>query len=214
MIKRTFCLSVILFTFVSVQAQIGDTTAGWTLKKIAEKTKQYSTIKVEFIYHFDNEKSKIHESKDGDILIQGNKYRMNIPGQLIINDGVTSWTYLKDAEEVTIKNYKETKESISPQKIVSDYNKDFKPKLIKEYSENGKRLMLIDLTPKVTRSFYKVRVVVDKNALQIKSTEFYEKDGTRFSYEVKKLTPNVKTDVKTFSFDVKDYPGVEVNDMR
>ena len=48
----------------------------------------------------------------------------------------------------------------------------------------------------------------------LKSSEFFEKEGNKFSYEINKLTPDIKIDAKMFSFDPKDYPGVEVNDMR
>ena len=212
--KKIFFVLFFLLPFFSIHTQVKDTTAKWILKKISNKTKQYTSVKIEFTYKLENGKSKISEQKDGDIVIQGNKYRLNIPGQLIINDGTTVWTYLKDAEEVTIKNYKETKESITPQKILSDYNKDFKPKLIREYTENGKKYMIIDLTPSTPRSFYKLRIVVDKSMQQVKSSEFFEKEGNRFSYEIRKLTPNVKIDDKMFSFNPKDYPGVEINDVR
>jgi len=212
--KKNFILIFLVISFCSLKAQMADTTASWILKQISEKTKKYTSVKIEFTYTFENQKNKISEVKDGDIIIQGNKYRMNIPGQLIINDGITVWTYLKDAEEVTINKFKETKESITPQKILSDYNKDFKPKLIREYIDKGKKYMVIDLTPLIPRSFYKVRVIIDKVLQQVKSSVFYEKEGNKFSYEVKKLTPDVKIDDKMFSFDPKDYPGVEINDMR
>ena len=212
--KNNLIVIIFLLSFFSAKAQIKDTTAKWILKQISDKTKQYTSVKIEFTYKYENEKNKISEVKEGDIIIQGNKYRMNVAGQLIINDGTTVWTYLKDAEEVTINKFKETKESITPQKIISDYNKDFKPKLIREYTEKGKTYMIIDLTPNISRSFYKVRIIVDKGLQQVKSSVFFEKEGNKFSYEVKKFIPNVKIDDQMFSFDPKDYPGVEINDMR
>jgi len=212
--KNNLILIILLFSIFSTKAQIKDTTVKWILKQISDKTKQYTSVKIEFTYKYENEKNKISDVKEGDIVIHGNKYRMNVAGQLIINDGTTVWTYLKDAEEVTINKYKETKESITPQKIISDYNKDFKPKLIREYTEKGKTYMIIDLTPNISRSFYKVRIIVDKGLQQVRSSVFFEKEGNKFSYEVKKLIPNVEIDDNMFSFDPKDYPGVEINDMR
>lgn len=212
--KKLLIILILVLPVTEVYSQISDTTAKWMLRQISARTKTFNCVKIEFNYRFENEKSKITEIKKGDITIKGNKYIMNIPGQTTINNGTTVWTYLPDEKEVTIKNFKETKESITPQKILCDYEKDFRPKLIREYIEKGKKYSVIDLTPKTARSFYKIRIIVDQVKKEIVSSTFYEKEGNRFTYEIIKLTPDIKADDEMFTFDTDKYPGVEVNDMR
>lgn len=212
--KKLLIILFLALPLTEIYSQISDTTAKWMLHQISSKTKTFSSVKIEFNYRFENEKSKATETKKGDITIKGNKYIINIPGQTTINNGTTVWTYLPDEKEVTIRNFKETKESITPQKILCDYEKDFRPKLIREYSEKGKKYSVIDLSPKVARAFYKIRITVDQEKKEITSSTFYEKEGNRFTYEILKLIPDVKTEDKMFTFDPDKYPGVEVNDMR
>lgn len=203
-----FILSFSLFS------QSKDTTAKHILWLVSNKTKSYKSYKIEFLIKFETNKKILKETKEGTVIIKDNKYKLSLDDQIIFNDGKTLWTYLPEQEEVTIQNFKESDKSFTPQKIISGYTKDFTPKLIKEYNENGKNYMTIDLTPIKSQSYYKVRLIINKDQLQIKSSVFYEKDGSKYRYEFNKVTANVTVNDSDFVFNLKDYPRVEVIDMR
>jgi outer membrane lipoprotein-sorting protein len=42
----------------------------------------------------------------------------------------------------------------------------------------------------------------------------FDKNGNKYTYQIKTFTPNVKVPETTFAFDAKKYPGVEVVDLR
>ena len=80
----------------------------------------------------ENKAENINESKDGTIYIKGDKYNLDISGQNVISDGKTIWTYIKDADEIHINNVNPDDESLSFNKLLTNYNKDFRSKLIRE----------------------------------------------------------------------------------
>ena len=60
----------------------------------------------------------------------------------------------------------------------------------------------------------KVRLAIDKAAKTIQSATVFDKNGNRYTYEIKKFTPNVELNDAFFAFDTKKYPGIEVVDLR
>ena len=78
---------------------------------------------------------------------------------------------------------------------------------------NGKPMQEVELTPiDKTKAFHKVLVYVDKSV--INTTKVFEKTGNRYTYSVNNMTTNGNIADATFNFDAKQYPGVEVVDLR
>jgi outer membrane lipoprotein-sorting protein len=163
----------------------------------------------------ENTTKKINEVKTGNIIVKGDKYRLEITGQTVICDGKTVWTYIKDANEVNIDNMKTDDDAINPTKLLNMYEKNFTYKLIKEATVNGKYVQIIDLKPIKGKKYYKVRLTIDKALLQIVSSVVFDKNQTTtYTYLVTKFTPNFPVTDAGFTFNKASYPGVEVNDMR
>ena len=71
----------------------------------------------------------------------------------------------------------------------------------------------VELTPiDKTKAFHKVLVYVDKSV--ISTTKVFEKTGNRYTYSMNNMTTNGNIADATFVFDAKQYPGVEVVDLR
>lgn len=212
--KKTLILILSIFIIQLTQAQVTDNTAKGILDKVAAKNKAYSSLKIDFTYSLQNPKTKTNESKKGILFMKGKKVRLEMAGQIIINDGKTVWTYIADAEEVTINNFEENSESISPTSLLSNYNKNFKPKFIKEIKKGVKTIQIIDLTPIKSNSYYKVRLEIDKNSMQIESSTVFDKNGSTFTYTINKMTANTLVDELKFTFRKSDFPKAEINDLR
>ncbi|HAH57210.1 MAG TPA: gliding motility protein, partial [Bacteroidales bacterium] len=72
------------------------------LDEVSARTKSYKTIRIEFEYTMVNKAQNINDSFKGVLISKGDRYKLTFSGQDIISDGKTSWTYLKDANEVQI----------------------------------------------------------------------------------------------------------------
>ena len=192
----------------------GDKKSREILDRLTAKTEAYSSVSVEFAYKMKNEDADIDEQTFGKLTVMGNKYILNIAGQKVICDGTTIWTYIEDAEEVQINSLEDSEESISPSKLLSSYNDDYRSKFIQEDFMCGTQVHIIDLTPIEGKSYFKVRLVIDKIKDQLLEVTIYDKNGSTYSYIISKFLTNQPVNESDFTFNKKDYPGVEVVDMR
>jgi len=217
--KRFYTLLILLSGIVTLKGfgqATNDPDAKKVLDGVSTKFKTFKTVKATFTYKVENAAGKVLSSKTGSVSMKGTKYRVTIVGQEIFCDGINVWTYDKSANEVTITKLDNTSNTLTPQKLFTNfYDKDFLYKLNGEKKQGTKMLQEIEMTPTdKSKPFHKVYVYVDKTGKTLSSTKVIEKSGTRYSYTVNTLTPNGTIEDKQFVFDAKKYPGVEVVDLR
>jgi outer membrane lipoprotein-sorting protein len=201
----------LLFSSVSVLAQLNDNSKA-IVNGVAKKTKSYKTIKIGFTFKTtDKGKTKVDR---GSIWIKGTKFLFNFNKQIIVCNGVTQWTYLQESNEVSISNANADQESINPGSILNDYGKKYKTKLIKETSERGKQVQIIDLYPIKASSVANIRLTIQKNIQQITKMMIVEKGGGIYEYLISSFIVNQPINDAVFEFNPKKYPNVEINDLR
>lgn len=184
------------------------------LDQVIEKNESYENIEVEFTYKMENLEASINESTNGTLLVKGDKYRLNIEGQVMVCDGNNLYTLLIDDEEVMINSIEEDTDAITPNNLLSSYKTSYKCKYLKEDKYKGQIVQIIELTPLKGRTFTKIKVVIIKELRQILSFSIYDKNGSMYSYIIDKFTTNTKLDSKAFIFNESDYPDFEIVDMR
>jgi outer membrane lipoprotein-sorting protein len=184
------------------------------LKQVSEKTKSFQSIKITFTYNMDNPSAKVHETESGVLVVKGDKYKLDIAGQKVITDGNTSWTYISEANEVQINSVEEDPNALTPTKLLTSYSEDYKSKLANEITKDGRALYVIELKPNAEKNFTSVELQIDKELYRIMRIAIQDKSGNTFSYMVNKWETNVAVNDSDFTFNAKDYPGVEVIDMR
>lgn len=184
------------------------------LDQVIEMNDSYDNIEVEFIYKMENPDAGINESKSGVLLVKGNKYRINIDDIVVISDGVNLYNLLVEDEEVMINSVEDNSDAITPNNLLNSYKESYKCKFIKEDKLNNRTVQIIELTPLKGRTFSKIKVVIIKDLRQILSFSIFDKNGSMYSYNILKFTPNTKLDPKAFIFDKDDYPNFEIVDMR
>lgn len=221
MIIKKLLSSLFLLSAISCYAQTqylgkSDPDAKKILDNVSAKFKTYKSVSAHFTLKIENSSGKVMGTKDGTVSMKDSKYRISVSGQEIYSDGNNIWTYDKSANEVQITKFDPSANSITPQKMFTNfYDKDFLYKLNGETKQGKKTLQEIELTPTdKTKSFFKVIVEIDKNSKSIESTEIFEKTGDRYFYTVTSMKENINMPPGLFVFDVKDYPKVEVVDLR
>ena len=217
--KKIFTLlTLAIFSISAVNAQKTagsyDPAAKKMLDAVSAKFKTYKTVQGKFSLKIENAAGKALGTKTGTVYMKGNKYRISVTGQEIFSDGSNVWTYDKSSNEVTINKIDPTANSITPQKLFTNfYDKDFLYKLNGPTKIGTKTLNEIELTPvDKTKPFHKILLYVDNG--NITTTKLFEKTGNRYTYSTTSLTPNGNVPDATFVFDAKKYPGVEVVDLR
>lgn len=221
MMKKMYSSLVFLFVIiVSSYAQApngmgkSDPDAKKILDAVSAKFKNYKSVQAKFLLKIENAAGKVVGNKKGTVYMKGNRYRVSIPGQEIYSDGSNTWTFDKSANEVTINKIDPAANSITPQKLFTNfYDKDFLYKLNDDVTVNGKKMQEVELTPiDKTKAFHKV--LLDISNSTINTTKVFEKTGNRYTYSISSMVTNSVIQDDTFVFDASKYPGVETVDLR
>lgn len=192
-----------------------DPKALQTLEAMSNKYKTFPAFECNFSYTMTNDVEKINEEFKGKVTVKGDKYRLSLPEQEVINNGSTIWTYLPEAKEVNIDNYEPSSEDVNPSKIYDIYKKGFKYLYLQDKTEGGVLCEEIDLVPeKKDAQYFKIKMLISKKDKSIQSWTMFDKGGNRYKYTITKFVPNVKVEDTFFNFDLKKYPGVEPIDLR
>jgi outer membrane lipoprotein carrier protein len=219
-VKKLIIFAAFLSGGISAFAQQEETVdakANSILQSLSKKTKSYKSIKAEFTIVSYSKDKKPTDTQNGALTVKGAKYKLDIKNQVVICDSSTTWTYLKDANEVQINNVDPSdKNALTPNNIFTIYEKGFKTHFESEEKSGAFTLAIIDLYPKhpEKEKYHTLKLTINKDKDQITEVKVMLKDGTMMTYVIKTFTPNGDLSNSTFTFNAKDYPGVEVEDLR
>ena len=203
-----------MFIAISVSAQY-DPKALEILEAMSKKYKSIPAFEANITCNLSNDVDKVNEEFKGKITVKGDKFRMALPEQEVINNGATIWTYLPEAKEVNIDNYDPASEDINPSKIHEVYKKGYKYLYLQDKTEGGVLCEEVDLVPeKKDAQYFKIKMFINKKEKTVQSFTLFDKGGNRYKYTISKFVPNAKVEDSYFTFDPKNYPGVEVIDLR
>jgi outer membrane lipoprotein carrier protein len=214
MMKKFFLALLLTFVGTLSYSQY-DPKALETLEAMSAKYKAITAFEANLTTGLTNESEGVKEEFNGKITVKGDKFRLLLDDQEIINNGTTVWTYLPSAKEVNIDNFDPGADDINPSKIFDMYKKGFKYLYLADKTENGVLCEEIDLVPeKKDAQYFKIKMMISKKDKSIMSWTMFDKSGNRYKYSITKFVSNLKVDDSFFTFDPKKYPGVEVIDLR
>jgi outer membrane lipoprotein carrier protein len=208
-------LAIILLVLVKVTFAQYDPKALEILNAMSKKYKSIPAFEANISYTLTNETEKINEEFKGRIAVKGNKFKLVLPEQEVINNGTTVWTYLPEAKEVNIDNYDPSSDDLNPSKFYEIYKKGYKYMYLEDKTEGGVLCEIVDLVPeKKDAQYFKVRMNIVKKDKSIQSWTMFDKGGNRYKYTITKFVSSPALSDNLFTFDAKKYPGVEVVDLR
>jgi len=200
--------------YSSVQAQY-DPKAKEILDAMSAAYQEIGAFESDFSYSMENSDQSISEDFEGEITVKGDKFRLKMGGQEIINDGSTVWTYLEEVNEVNIDDYSPDEGDISPTQIYNAYKRGFKYTYLEDETIDGKSYQVVDLVPENNdNQFFKIRLHIAKDDKTLKKWRIFDKNGTRYTYEIDNFNPQASVTDELFTFDTSQYQGVEIVDLR
>jgi outer membrane lipoprotein-sorting protein len=224
--KKILTLTAIFISIIinSAFAQ-KDADAQKILTALSKKYKSYDLIKADFSFMLEDQQAGIKQTQTGTLVSRpkANKFNVTIYNpddkatvtQEIISDGKSQWTYVKKDKEVELSDVDHSEDNLNPAQLFTIYEHGYKYLYTGDQKVDGKVCQVIDLTPEDSKKpFFKVRLTIDKAKKQIYSALIFDKNGNRYTYIIRTLTPNPKVPETIFTFDKKDHPGVEVVDLR
>ena len=201
-----FCLFMVLPFFLSSQ---DDNKAVELLDKMSDNYKKMKGFTSSFTYSMNNLNEDIQDSFEGKISVRNEKYILFIEGQKIINDSKTVWTYIEELNEVTISEFDPSEQEISLSNIFEIYKVGFSYK----YLGVKEDLSMVEIYPEdEDKSYYKILFKINSYNL-LESFTVYDNSNSLYIYSINDFVEE-ELDATLFSFELENYPDIEVIDFR
>lgn len=185
------------------------------LDAMSEKYQNIDAFKAKLVYKLENPSERLNETFRGEITVMGEKYRLKIGEQEIINNGSTIWTYLQEVNEVNVDNYYPEDDPMAPAKIYTIYREGYKYSFVEEKKQKGNVVQVVDLEPdNKDEPFFKIRLTIDKEDRTLLNYKVFDKNGNRYLWTVSDFDPTLKLAASHFEFNPSDYKDVEIIDLR
>jgi outer membrane lipoprotein carrier protein len=208
-------ISAILLLLLFSQNVIGqnDPEAIKILDKFADNALKSPSISMKFRLITTNQTDNTNDTLAGSVVLSKDKYKLDLPDNIVWFNGETFWSYLPAEKEVTITraDKKDNTFPNRPSLIFSMYKKGYKSRLIEEKTDS----YIIDLYPEDIKSdLLRVRLSIGKALLNLISLEYKKRDGIIVTLHVNEYDLKAKPDPGTFIFQPGKFKDVEVIDMR
>ena len=202
---------VILFVFMSILLTFNalsqnDPKAVTILDKFSSAASSAPSVSMKFLLVTVDQMQNTKDSLTGSVILCKDSYKLELPDNIIWFNGETSWSYLPDEQEVTVTkpNKKDNSFQSQPSLIFSMYKKGYKSRLVEEKQDS----YTIDLYPvDIKNDIIRVRLVIEKPSLVLKSFEYKKRDGIIITLLVNDY------DLKGVPAQEK-YKDADINDMR
>ena len=206
---------LILFVItISVNA-LAQNKANTLLNEVSEKVKSYDNISLDFKYTLENTSENIKQETKGDVVMQGDKYRLNILGVTRLFDGQTLYAISAEDEEVTISSDNDDEnDAITPSKMLSFYEDGYSYSLDITQNINGRKIQYVKLTPIDSNSEIKNLLLgIDAQTKHIYNLIQLGKNGTKTTLVVNSFKTNQALSKSLFTFDANKYKDYYINKL-
>ncbi|MGJ5642378.1 LolA family protein [Formosa sp. S-31] len=211
---KSLILSIAL-CFTVIGFSQNDAKAKSLLDQVSKKVQSYDNIALDFKYVLHNEAENINQETRGDVVMQGDKYVLNILGITRIFDGKTLYTINPEDEEVTIsKEDPNDENSITPSKMLSFYNDGYTYAMDIEQNIKGRKIQYVKLMPIDSNSeIQHVLLGIDPQTNHIYNLIEVGKNGTKTTLTVTEFETNETLSKAMFTFDKNKYKDFYINNL-
>ncbi|MFY8188712.1 MAG: LolA family protein [Flavobacterium sp.] len=210
--KKINFLLLLLISSSIFYAQ-GDKKAKALLDEVSAKIKNYDNVVLDFKYAISNTKERINQESNGTVTIKGNLFYLEFMGVTKIYDGKKTYNIVPEDEEITISSLDEQDEnSITPNKMLTFFNKGYNYTWDIEQNVKGRKIQYIKLKPISAKDTRKeILLGIDVQTKHIYNLIEIDKNGTRTTLTVNSFKTNQPLSKNQFIFDAKKYPQYYIN---
>ncbi len=211
--KKTVVL-LALFISASIFAQ-ESAKAKALLDEVTAKIKSYENISIDFKYVLQNTEENIRQETRGDVVMQDEKYVLNILGITRIYNGKTLYSISPEDEEVTISSENtEDENTITPNKMLSFYENGYSYTMDIIQNVNGRKIQYIKLLPIDSKSEIKhVLLGIDIKTKHIYNLIEIGSNNTKTTLTVNSFKTNEPLSKTLFTFNKSKYKNYYINKL-
>ena len=200
--KNVLTITLTIFSFLTIFSQ-NEVEAKKLLDDVSFKMKTYDNIYIDFDYTLVNVEADVEQISKGDVILEGEKYVVNLFDTTMIFDGELNYMIVPENEEVNISKLNdENNEVISPSSLLTFYQNGYTFLMGKNANINGKTIQYVVLIPIDSNSEVRsVEVGIDMKNLHINSVREIGNNETYTVISVTDIKTNQKLNDQTFIFD-------------
>ena len=121
----------------AAQASDGDQL----VRRVQERYAQIRTVRAKF------EQEVGGQTLAGTLTLRGDAYRIELPGQTLVSDGATAWSYAAADNAVLVSAATDDEQSIQPGKFFTEFPDRFTARRLAPTTVGGVRVERLGLTP-------------------------------------------------------------------
>ena len=184
------------------------------LNEVSAKVKTYKNISIEFKYSLHNEAENVSQTTKGDVVLKGEKYKLNMLGVTRLYDGKKIYNVSPEDEEVTITLASEEDEgTITPSKMLTFYKEGYRYAWDKKLPIKGRQIQYVKLMPIDSNSDIKhILLGIDVNTKNIYNLIETGKNGSVTTLTVNSFKTNQPLSESLFTFDKSKYSDYYFNE--
>ncbi len=185
------------------------------LTEVSEKVKNYDNISIDFKYVLENIAENIKQETRGDVVLSGEKYKLNILGITRLYDGKTLYSISPEDEEVTISTQDEDEaDAITPSKMLSFYQDGYTYEMNIVQNIQGRKIQYVKLKPIDSNAEIDyILLGVDATTKHIYNLIQIGKNGTKTTLTVNSFKTNEPLPKSLFTFDADKYEDYYINNL-
>lgn len=208
--KNILILSIFLLATCVAFGQ--DAKAKAILDKLSAETKAYSSVFVEFTSKIKS--TAVDETSTGTAYMKGKKFYIKTGKYTLISNGVKQWVINSEEKKVYVSDYEEDEDAITPSKILTIWEDDFKYKYMGVGKIGTTAVENVELYPKDPSGsqFHTISMSIDTKENKPVQIIVKSKDGSRMTYTFTKFEGNKEVSDSKFVFNKGNYPGYEIDE--
>lgn len=194
----------IIFAAFAVQAQTSP-QADKLIKASKAKFEALKDFKASFVYTLTNPNLKKPITKQGNIMVKGEKYKIVFPDEEMYCNGKYLWVMLKEDMEI-IKSDVDPEGSITPDRLYKIYEEDTKTKY-DGVEGDAEKVSLFANNKK--GDVWKTELWINKNTKLIDKAVMHARNGSTYQYVMTNIESNLGIPDATFNLNEAKYEMAE-----
>lgn len=208
--KQWIAIAVVLCSFTTAFSQ-KQKEAKTLLDKTTELLQTSTGIELSFsssVYQINSLKG----SAEGNLFLKGESFMLRTDEMQTWYDGKTQWSLIFDMEEVNVSNPTEEElQEINPYQLLKLYRKGYSYVLGQQNTSSQEVILKAQSKDK---NYQTIHVWINKKNFEPTLLNVYTKDNTQSKIEIKHIRKNVNLPASMFKFNEKDFPDVDIIDLR
>lgn len=186
------------------------------MKKAEQAYINEGGVKASFTLAVENKAKATSESFDGTIVMKGSRFYIQTPEIKVWFNGKDQWTLLGNSDEVNLTAPTDAElDAMNPSVLFKLYKNGFKATLLKDKKIQNSLFYQIRLEPVVKKADMRsITVAINKSNYQVKEILMDLNNQSANKILITQYSGNQTIKESDFNFNPKQYPNIEIIDLR